>query len=328
MAEELFKDIYMIKVPLPGNPLKNLNSYFIKGESRNLLIDTGFNMKPCYDAVMEGLRDVGADMEHTDIFLTHLHSDHTGLSTSIASENTRIYMGETDKELMIKFFNPEYWDWVDEIYYSLGFPREELAENKSKNPASSYMPSKGAFIAVKDGHTIDLGNYRLRCIETPGHTPGHMCLYIEEEKILFSGDHIIFDITPNIISWHGVEDSLGLYLKSLENIKKLEIEHTFSSHRKAIGDCHERIEELIRHHEDRVSEVERIVENSEKITTYQVASKMTWSIRAKNWSEFPVEQKWFATGEASAHLEYLRCRGVAEREMIGGVYFYSHKLQK
>lgn len=322
MTEELFRNIFMIKVPLPNNPLKNLNSYFIKGKERNLLIDTGFNMKPCYDAIMQGLKEINADMEKTDIFLTHLHSDHTGLSTAIASDQTKIYMGKTDKDLMIKFFSPGYWDWVDEIYFTLGLSREELAETKWKNPASNYMPSKGEFIDVKDGQIIDLGNYQLKCIETPGHTPGHMCLYIEREKILFSGDHIIFDITPNIISWHGVEDSLALYMKSLEKIKKLDIEHTFSSHRKAIGDCYDRIDELIRHHHERILEVERIVKSSHRITTYRVASKMTWSIRAKDWSEFPVEQRWFATGEASAHLEYLRCRGFIKRELIDGQYFY------
>ena len=42
MAEQILKDIYIIKVPLPGNPLKNLNSYYIKGKNRNPAHRYGF----------------------------------------------------------------------------------------------------------------------------------------------------------------------------------------------------------------------------------------------------------------------------------------------
>lgn len=323
MIEELLKDIFVIKVPLPKNPLKNLNSYFVKGIERNLLIDTGFNTKDCYDALTFGLKKLNADMKKTDIFLTHLHSDHTGLSKSIASDHTKIFIGEKDREIMVKFFSPRYWDQLDDRYFSLGLSREELAENRKTNPASNHLPSgKDGYTGVKNGFVFDLGNYKLRCIETPGHTPGHMCLYNEEHKLLFSGDHIIFDITPNITSWPNVEDSLGLYLDSLVRIKALKIKYTFSSHRRAMGDSHDRIDELIQHHNDRIAEAEGIIKAADGLTPYQVASQMTWSIKAQNWAEFPVAQKWFAVGEASSHLEHLRKKSIAKRQLKNKQYVY------
>ena len=42
MVKEMAKNIYRIEVPMPDNPLRILNSYFIRGEERDLLIDTGF----------------------------------------------------------------------------------------------------------------------------------------------------------------------------------------------------------------------------------------------------------------------------------------------
>ena len=327
MIEELLKDIFVIKVPLPNNPLKNLNSYFIKGTERNLLIDTGFNIKECYDAIVSGLDKLNADMKNTDIFLTHLHTDHIGLSTSIASDRTRIFIGETDRKILVNFFLPEYWEQIDEKYFSLGLSREELVENESINPAHAYLPSKeGGYIGVKDGFVFDLGYYKFKCLETPGHTPGHMCLYSEEQEILFSGDHIIFDITPNIISWDYDQDYLGLYMDSLTKIKELDIKFTFSAHRKVMGDCHGRIDALICHHEDRIAEVEQILKKGDGGTPYQIASQMTWSIRAKNWAEFPVTQKWFAVGEALAHLEHLRCKGLVNCELINGRFIYSRNF--
>ena len=87
-------EIYRIFVPLPENPLKALNSYLIKTENRNLLIDTGFNRPECYEALATSLKDLNVDMEKTDIFLTHLHSDHTGLVNKIAHKNSKIYIGK------------------------------------------------------------------------------------------------------------------------------------------------------------------------------------------------------------------------------------------
>jgi len=43
---------------------------------------------------------------------------------------------------------------------------------------------------VKDGDIISLGGVDLEVVHTPGHNPGHMCLYIRKSRILFSGDHV------------------------------------------------------------------------------------------------------------------------------------------
>ena len=55
---------------------------------------------------------------------------------------------------------------------------------------------------------------------------------------------------------------------------------------------------------------------------YDTASRMTWSIRAKSWEDFPVMQRWFATGEAIAHLRYLQGKGqVAQVEEDDRIIF-------
>ena len=57
-----------------------------------------------------------------------------------------------------------------------------------------------------------------------------------------------------------------------------------------------------------------IVQREPGLTAYQVASRMTWDIKADSWEAFPLNQKWFATGEALAHLEYLMEAGQVARE--------------
>ncbi|MGL4791765.1 MAG: MBL fold metallo-hydrolase, partial [Anaerotignaceae bacterium] len=78
-----------------------------------------------------------------------------------------------------------------------------------------------------------------------------------------------------------------------------------------------------KHHEQRLTEVENILDNTWK-TAYMVAPEMTWEIDCKTWTDFPVPQKWFATGEAISHLQYLYFQGKILREEKSGIYYYKN----
>ncbi len=217
MVTELDPGVHSIDIPLPGNPLRNLNSFLIRGSERNLLVDTGFNMEPSLAAMREGLSQLAVDMESTDIFLTHLHSDHIGLAPVIASGKSRIFISGPDREFMRMHMEAGGREELDRYFLSFGFPPKELEENRSKNPAVIYLSKREVeYTEVSDGQVLDLGGRRLECVHTPGHSPGHMCLLDRDNGLLFCGDHIIFTISPNITSWPSVPDSLGNYLASLE----------------------------------------------------------------------------------------------------------------
>ena len=58
------------------------------------------------------------------------------------------------------------------------------------------------------------------------------------------------------------------------------------------------------------------------MTAYEIASHMTWHIRARSWDDFPISQKWFAVGEILAHLRYLENTGEILRYEEGGLNRY------
>ena len=153
----------------------------------------------------------------------------------------------------------------------------------------------------------------MECILTPGHTPGHLCLFDREEGILFSGDHVLFHITPNICRWTGVKDSLGDYLASLERVNDLPVQRLLPAHRMEQGALPQRIKELKHHHRIRLDSALDIVRHTPGLTAYDIAGRMAWSIRCRSWADFPVTQKFFAVGEALAHLDYLEVRGLLRR---------------
>lgn len=328
MLELLYEnpEIYRMLIPLPENPLKTLNSYLIKSENRNLLIDTGFNRPECHEALIENLKELNVDMEKTDIFLTHLHSDHTGLINKIAHKNSKVYIGKIDYEYMFENLEGFNWEESEKRFASEGFPYEIIERLRDTNQAKIFAPD-GMFesILVEDGYKFNVDKLEFTVILTSGHTPGHTCLYLEKEKLLFSGDHILFDITPNITSWLRVKDSLRNYIESLEKIKKLEITKTFPGHRATSDDVYSRIDEIIEHHKSRLTDtLEVIKEKSAKegLTAYEIASFMKWNMRGKSWTEFPDNQKWFAVGETLSHLDYLFNENKIEKFKDNDMYKY------
>jgi glyoxylase-like metal-dependent hydrolase (beta-lactamase superfamily II) len=312
-VEEIFDNIYQLRVPLPGNPLKFLNSYLIKGSPRSLLIDTGFNLPECKDALLKGMETLGLDWSEVDFFITHAHYDHAGLVQELAGKKSTIYCSGVDAEILMAFRTSDYWNQVSLLYGNQGYPAEEL-EKRRKDMIDFFAEQKNdiGLTHVEEGTVLAVGGYLLTCISTPGHTPGHMCLYEPKHKFLIAGDHILADITSNITAWLNFHDSLGQYLKSLNKIDLMEIDMVLPGHRERISDCHERIAELKSHHQNRLAEALVILRQG-PMTGYQVASRMHWDMPHDDWEQVPYFQKWFATGEAVAHLEHLAEQGLVQR---------------
>ena len=172
------------------------------------------------------------------------------------------------------------------------------------------------------GDKLEIGDYRLLCLETPGHSPGHTCLYEKDKKLLFSGDHILFDITPNITHYPELDNSLKHYLQSLKDVYSLEVRLVLPGHRSPGANHRPRIRELYKHHELRLNEAAAALENGEK-TAYDVAPHITWEMAYKTWGQVPVMQRYFAIGETLAHLEYLVAENRVQKRAVDGKILYS-----
>jgi glyoxylase-like metal-dependent hydrolase (beta-lactamase superfamily II) len=310
MIEEVMPDLFRLEIPLPESPLKFLNSYVIKSPDRNLIIDTGLNRRECLEAMLAGLGKLSVDLKDTDLFITHLHADHFGLVTKLAVDSNRIFFSRPEKELI------ESWEGFEAmIVYGgrNGFPQDQLRAALEKHPGNRYgsdwMPKLSL---LDDGDEVHCGRYHFRCLTTPGHTLGHICLYDPGQKILVAGDHILDDITPNIQCWTDHQNPLKWYLASLDKVAALEVSLVLPGHRRLILDHRARIAELKRHHQDRLAECLAILKNG-PLSAFQTASRMTWDIKCDSWDDFPVTQKWFATGEAISHLRYLEEAGSISR---------------
>lgn len=320
MIEELLPGVLRLEVPLPRSPLKATNSYIVLDRKRPLVIDTAFNRPECYYAFVSLIDEAGIDLDGVDYFVTHLHADHLGLAVSLARNGTAIYFNESDMPLARP--TDEYWEWMGRVYETHGMPLSDSHIAMERHPGRIYGPERDfPYTVVNDGDVFERGGYRLRCFQTRGHTPGHMCLLLEDLNVLFCGDHILGDITPNITMWTDVEDPLGDYLRSLEATERLNVSLALTGHRSMVTDCAGRIGELKHHHAVRCEEVLGALADGDKDAA-AVTPLISWDLRYESWDDVHPVQKLFATGETIAHLQYLEKRGsIASRESDGRVLF-------
>ncbi len=322
-VEKILPGIYRIVVPLSGNPLREINSFVLTSGDRNLIVDTGMNREECLEAMKEGLDEIGVDLERTDILATHYHADHQGLVGTLLRENSRAFMGEHDAAMMSG--SNDYWTEsgpLGQLALEAGFPADVLRTSLENHPGFKYGPKeKVDYIGLKDGETIGIGDYTLRVVMTPGHTDGHICLHEPDAKFLISGDHVLGDITPNLQAWRSDENPLGDFLTSLAHVGALDIDICLPGHRALIEDFPRRIAELAEHHRERANEALAILEHDPH-NAYDTAGLMSWDIVAPSWDDFPIMQRWFATGEAIAHIRYLEALGLVAREFTNGQTLY------
>ncbi len=321
VIEQIRSDLFRTEIPLPNNPLKATNSYLIIGEERNLMIDTGMNRDECREAMAESLEKLAVDLNETDIFVTHLHTDHIGLVDVLLADEALAYFNQPDAEVL---GIENLWELVCSLSGKHGFPGNEIEKAIDNHPGQRYNPGKEvAYNMVEDGAVINYGQFELHCVRTPGHTRGHTCLYEPNLQWFFSGDHILDDITPNIATWLINANPLGEYMASLDRVEKMKIDLVLPGHRGLISDHCRRINEIRAHHKQRLDEVLTIVEQLGQSNAYEAASQMTWDLDADGWNDFPLMQKWFATGEALAHLRFWEVEGKMKSEIKNEVIYFT-----
>ena len=324
MVEEILPCLYRVVVPLPANPLREVNSFVLTSEDRNLIVDTGMNRIECQNTLEAGLAEIGVDLERTDFIATHYHTDHQGLVSTLIRDGSRAFMGEFDIPVMkVDFLQWAKGGALSDYAARCGFANHELEAMLENHPGAKYSSRTAVdWVPLRDGETFRVGHRTLRVVITPGHTYGHVCLYEPDEKIFFSGDHVLGDITPNIQAWSDDRDSLGFYLQNLERVGELEVELCLPGHRSLIENFGKRVAELAEHHRVRANEVMSILEKGSG-SGYETAAQMSWDIEAPSWEEFPLMQRWFATGEAVAHIRYLEERGMVQRQTVDDRIVYS-----
>ena len=166
-------------------------------------------------------------------------------------------------------------------------------------------------VLLEGGETFSTGDATLQTVWTPGHTPGHVCFFDRENRMIFTGDHILPVITSNVSTRMATDDDpLGDYLDSIDKLRELDVGLVLPAHQHHFTDLGKRLGELDAHHDRRLGAVLAACAGPGS-TGYEVASKVPWDVGS--WDEMDHFLRRAALGETLSHLEYLRRRDRVRR---------------
>lgn len=313
-----------MKVPLPFS-LKYVNSYLLHDERGYTIVDPGLHTPEAVQAWQEALdaNGIAIGSIHT-IVLTHQHPDHYGLAGWFQEQTggAPVYISEASYAYTQRLWGSDagasFAADLTELYEAHGMPQpvlDEIAPHlDSFIPKVSPQP-KVTFLEA--GQTIEMGGLSWQTIDTPGHAKGQLCFYASDVKRMLVGDQVLPDITPNISVVPGDgEDQLEQFLDSLEQIRKLEVELAFPGHRDPFTNYKERIEQLIAHHERRLTQMYSLIQAGAN-TGYTLCMQLFGERIAGNTHNLR-----FAMSETLAHLFHLEKCGRIERSLQDAkVYF-------
>lgn len=308
-VEDLGGGTFSIPVPFPDNPLRYTLSYLLVGEGAAIVIDPGWDSDEGADALFAGLTTCGVDPGRVDgVLVTHVHPDHHGLTNRlVARSGCWIGMHAVDDALLAAREAPGRADTDQDWLRRNGVPddtRTELA--LVGRQASQFMAMPAATRLFADGEVLPLPGRQVRAVWTPGHTPGHLCLHDEQADRLFTGDHLLPRISPNIGTHSDDgEPPLAQYLDSLRKLAGYDSAEALPAHEWRFRGIAARTAELIEHHRERGDEIVRVLGEG-PLSAWETATRLTWS---RGWSGIGGMMRRAALAETISHLVYLADSG-------------------
>ncbi|MFC2066397.1 MBL fold metallo-hydrolase [Chloroflexota bacterium] len=327
---EVTPGIYRLKLPLPPHiTLGYINAYLIQGNSGYLLVDTCWDTNEAFDSLERQLVEIDVSVKDiSQIVVTHIHPDHYGLVGRIKGlSHAEFALHHLEKDAIESRYITmnDLLQQMAQWLHCNGVPPDELGNLQTASVGlAKYVKPTFPDIVLRGGETISSGDFAFQVLWTPGHSPGHICLYEPTIKILLSGDHILPTISPNVgLHPQSGGNPLGAYIDSLNMLKQLDIELILPGHENPFTGLKTRIDELFQHHNQRNTEILAIMETEPK-TAYQIAKGMTWSSDSvgAGWQNLAEWDKRLAVLETIAHLEAMRADCRADRLTKNSIIYY------
>lgn len=321
--QQIAPGTYLVTAPFvlglrSGNRESITLCYLVEEKAGWLMIDSGYNDGASFDYLRRQLEVLGLPLRQIRwLLLTHYHPDHSGLAHRIrAASGAEVILHQRDWDVLRATVSScEIWNIHGMIPWirAQGVPEPELeAFFQIASGGRDLFPRGLEPDRLLQGETNPVGDSgRLQAMLTPGHTPGHTCVYDGQHRLFFSGDHILAEITPHISPSHLTsDDQLEQYLGSLKKVRPLDVEMVLPAHERPFPHFRRRIDEILEHHDRRLKEVAAAI--SDRVATPRdIAGQVEWN--TGRWADMDATNRVLAVRETVAHLQLLEHRGAVVR---------------
>lgn len=152
------------------------------------------------------------------------------------------------KQILLTHTHPDHSPGTRLLQDNIGVPVFALITESSKDQDTTFTPER----ILIDGEIIANEYYSIEVIHTPGHASNHLCYLLKDEKLLFTGDHIMDGSTVVIASPDG---SMQDYIDSLAKLKEYDLNKIAPGHGELIEEPYAVVDWIIKHRFERESKV-------------------------------------------------------------------------
>jgi glyoxylase-like metal-dependent hydrolase (beta-lactamase superfamily II) len=326
-AYKVVPGVHRVPLPIPAAGLHAVNVYVVEDRDGLVIIDSGWAMPDSETKLKAALALLGHEVEDiVQILVTHAHWDHYGQALALRQAfGTRVRIGRGE-QVSIEAIDPAAGMHPAQVKLLRRCGAGELADRiAAANPPQRFTEITNLLPDswLDHGERVGLGERGLDIFETPGHTRGHVVLRDAAAGLLFAGDHVLPHISPSLALEPVPEPKpLRSYLASLELVRGMADTLLLPAHGPVTPSVHTRIEELVKHHEERLDIAAKQV-RSGAATAYEVARAMKWTRRERKLEDLEEFSQMLAILEIEAHLDVLADQGVVVAEEHGGVRTYT-----
>jgi glyoxylase-like metal-dependent hydrolase (beta-lactamase superfamily II) len=304
---EVAPGIHWLSMPLPF-ALDHINLWLVEDGDGWTVIDTGIG-----NAATRALWEQIISKAVKRVIVTHYHPDHAGNADWLCQRyGVELWMtqGEYLTAHAVRTSSAGYTtDAVLSVFRRNGLDEQRAAGMGGRgNRYAALVPEFPlSYRRIIEGDEIRIGKHTWRAMIGHGHAPEHLSLYSKALNTLIAGDMLLSTISTNVSVWSidPEGDPLRLFLDSIARYRELPADMlVLPSHGKPFRGAHERVEQLERHHRERLGELMQSLQNPKS-----AAELLSVLFRRP----LDAHQTFFAMGEAIAHLHYLYYAGRAKR---------------
>jgi glyoxylase-like metal-dependent hydrolase (beta-lactamase superfamily II) len=317
---EVAPGLHRLALPLGIHGVSTVSAYLLAGNGSDTLVDCGIAAAPTADgdpgpdgtaALEAALTACGSGFELIErLVVTHAHIDHFGLAGEVVRRSGgELWMHRRTELDLVKYADPdEAVDRRELMLADHGLYGPELTEtSRGLCDWLPAMPSIGRPSTMLDGgERFATGDRTWEVVHTPGHSPGHICLWSAADRLLCSGDHLLQLVSPPVTFERGFEtDPMGSYLASLDRVAALAPEVVLPGHGAPFREGARRAASISRNKRRRLDRIREMVEAQERTVTELTAELFPMPMSGA--------QRHFAMAEILADLAYFDVRDVLVR---------------